>query len=229
MVWLATLLAAGIGFTVLIDRILRMRQIGRIKDRFAADLHDELGANIHAIGMLNEIAKDADSEDERKMLNRRIATLTEQTGTAVRHCTNMLEAKNLYLDLVEDMKRTTRRIATNIEHDFSASGETELTQLKARTRTDLFLFYKESLVNVCRHSGATKMNARLKATPSEVRITIDDNGIGITDSTIGIPPSLQRRARLIGAKVAVSPSPLGGTQISLTLHKRRHPFQRKRL
>lgn len=224
MIWLATLLTAGIGFTILIDRMLRIRSISRMKNRFAADLHDELGANIHAIGMLNELAKDADSEDERNMLSRRIAKLTERTGSAIRHCTNMLEAKNLYLDLVKDMQQASKRIATNIEYNFSASGEAELKQLKPRIQADLLLFYKESLVNICRHSGATKMNACLTATPCEIHLTIDDNGIGIAAP----PPSLQRRARLIGANVAVGPSTQGGTRISLTIHRRRLPFQRKR-
>ncbi|WP_146581502.1 discoidin domain-containing protein [Neorhodopirellula pilleata] len=42
--WLAAFLAVGIGVTFLIDRILRTRQLTELRIRFAADLHDELGA-----------------------------------------------------------------------------------------------------------------------------------------------------------------------------------------
>jgi signal transduction histidine kinase len=125
------------------------------------------------------------------------------------------------------MQRTTKRIATNIEYDFSISGKDKLEQLKPRMKADFFLFYKESLVNVCRHSGATKMNVILKATPRKVLLTIDDNGVGITDSRIVPPPSLVRRAKLIGAKISASPSPLGGVRISLVFPKRRRLFLRK--
>ncbi|MFC1765316.1 ATP-binding protein, partial [Planctomycetota bacterium] len=65
MSWLTALLAAGILFTILVDRIIRMRQLTRMKERFAADLHDELGANLHTIGLLGDLAKEAvDSPDE---------------------------------------------------------------------------------------------------------------------------------------------------------------------
>ena len=50
-------LAIGIGFLILIERNLRLKNAVRIKQRIAANLHDELGANLHAIGMLGRLLK----------------------------------------------------------------------------------------------------------------------------------------------------------------------------
>lgn len=77
MTWLAVLLAAGIGCTVLIDRIVRARQIAEIRKRLAADLHDELGADLHVIGLLGDLAQAAvNSPDRLRGLHQRIRLMS---------------------------------------------------------------------------------------------------------------------------------------------------------
>jgi len=219
MIGIAILFSFSIGFGFLIDRILRMRQLARIKERFAADLHDELGANLHTIGLLSDLAEGAkDSPKELSMLHQRIRAVTERTGTAMRNCTDMLEAKGLYTGLRSDMQRASQRIMADLEYDIVIEGEEHLARLKPRTRVDLFLFYKESLINVSRHSGATELSTRMVARPKEIQLTIRDNGRGLSKGT---PSSLRRRARLLGAKLDVSTPTEGGTCITLTLKTRR--------
>lgn len=219
MKWLAVLLAAGIGLIILINRLLRMREVARIKERFAADLHDELGANLHTIGLLSDLAEQArEKPQELSMLHQRMRAVTEQTRTAMQHCMAMQEASGLYAGLETDMERAAQRIMAKLEHDITIEGEACLRQLKARTRMDLFLFYKECLVNISRHSGATQFTTHLQAGPREIHLSVSDNGHGIGGSQgNGIPSSLKRRARLLGAKVTVDSPTTGGTRISLKL------------
>ncbi len=71
--WLAALLAAGIVFTILIFRNLSMRQVAKIKEQLAADLHDELGADLHTIRLLSDMAEEArNSPEELTSLHQRI-------------------------------------------------------------------------------------------------------------------------------------------------------------
>ena len=56
LAWLTVLLAACIIIAILIGRISSMRQVAEIRERLAADLHDELGANFHTIGLLGDVA-----------------------------------------------------------------------------------------------------------------------------------------------------------------------------
>jgi len=223
MKWLAALLGAGVIFTLLIDRIIRMHEVARIKERFAADLHDELGANLHTIGLLSDLAEQAREEPkELSMFHQRIRAVTERTATAMRHCAAMQEASGLYAGLKADMERAAMRIMAKLEHDISIEGEEFLKQLKPRTRVDLFLFYKECLVNISRHSEATQFSTRLSASPREIHLTVSDNGHGIWESKgNGIPSSLKRRARLLGAIVAVESPVTGGTCITLKLRTER--------
>ena len=221
LIWLVAILIAAIGFTMLTGRMLRMRQASRIKERFAADLHDELGANLHTIGLLSDMAKEAhEAPDKLDKILDRIRVFTERSGTAARHCTNMLEAKGICEDLVDEMTRSSRRLLTDLEYSLDFTGEEVLADLKPRRRIDLFLFFKEALVNVLRHSGATKVQIQLDANKDDITLGIKDNGHGIESNGIEIPASIRRRARLLRAKVAVSHPSEGGTKITLKLKTR---------
>lgn len=180
---------------------------------------------MHAIGLLSDLAEDAkESPDELSMIHQRIRNVTEQTGTAVRHCSDLLEAKGLYSGLLADMERSARRIMAKFSHELSVEGEAHLATLKPRARTDLLLFYKEYLVNISRHSGASEACTLLSATPKEITLSVHDNGRGTTD---GIPKALKRRAKLLGAQLHIESPADGGTTIHLILRIRRKHLQRK--
>ncbi len=217
MSWLAAILVAGIVVSIFLERIVRMRQISNIRKRLAADLHDELGANLHTIGLLSDMAGDSrTTSEELATIHRRIRSETERSGMAVRHCADVLVAGNLYTDLVADMRRASRRIIAKASHNFSCEGEEFLARLRPRARADLFLFYKECLVNISRHSGATQYTTHLSAGPKEVCLTIKDNGQGVPiDVKDGIPPSLLRRAWLLRGKISVEGQGSDGTSINL--------------
>jgi signal transduction histidine kinase len=224
LLWLTGLLMAVSVIIVLIDRIIRQRAVYHTRERIAADLHDELGANLHAIGLLGDLAQTSIHAPEKhgKVLQR-MRALTERTGAAARYCTNLLEARGLYEDLVEDMRKTAARITADLEHHMAFEGEEFIQRLSPRRRIDLFLFYKECLINIIRHSGATRVNTQLTANRNELNLSITDNGHGLNG---GVPSSLKRRARLLGAQVSTEKPEPGGTRISLTLGTRRG-FRRK--
>lgn len=216
--WVAVILGAGIGLLLLYYRILRLRHENRIRERISANLHDELGANLHAIGLLGDLAKDVvDSREDLDDTLDRIRALTERTGSAARNCANMLGAGGVCDDLVAEMRRDSSRLLADLEHDIDIVGEDVLNKLSRRKRIDLYLFYKEALVNVIRHSGATRVETRVRAEAKEVCLSVADNGHGFTG---GAPASLKRRARMLGAQFDVESPISGGTQVKLTLRKR---------
>jgi signal transduction histidine kinase len=229
MYWLATLLAAGGIIGLLIEKVIRQRILFRARERIAANLHDELGANLHAIGLLGDFAKRVvdrkNARAEWAELNEivtDIRALTEETGSTARYCTNMLEAEGLYQNVGEEMKRVSDRLLADLEHDLSVPDDEGLSRLKPRRRIDLLLFYKECLTNIIRHSGATAVMTQLSSGEREICLTVTDNGCGhLTE----VPPSLKRRARLLGAKVARTTPASGGTKITLTLRLHRRKFR----
>ena len=219
MFWLAALLAGAIAFILFYYHFRARRQETNIRERIAANLHDELGANLHAIGLLGDLAKDAvDSREDLVDTLDRIRSLSERTGSAARNCAHMIVAKGICEDLVAEMRRDSRRLLADLEHSITLEGEEILGRLPRRKRIDLYLFHKEALINIIRHSGATAATTQLVASPGEIVLTISDNGCGIAN---GPPSSLKRRARLLGADLSVEPPEAGGTRIVLKLKSRK--------
>jgi signal transduction histidine kinase len=216
---LALGLVIVIALIIIYHRIRSRSQEMRIRERIAANLHDELGANLHAIGLLGDLAKEAvDSREDLVDTLDEIRSLTVRTGSAARNCAHMIAAKGLCEDLTEEMRRDSRRLLADLKHSITFSGEELLPRLSRRKRMDLYLFHKEALVNVLRHSGATEASTRFQASHSEVLLTITDNGCGLAN---GVPASLARRARLLGAEIRTEQPEGGGTRISLKLRIRR--------
>ena len=150
--------------------------------------------------------------------------MTERTGIAVRHCTNMLEAKGLYHDLAGDMRRITERSMVPILSELKIEGEEHIKRLAESVRVGVFLFYKECLMNICRHSGARRMSARLVVKTDRLALSVSDDGKGMDLEKIEHPPSLCRRARLLGATLKVESKPGKGARILLALTTSRFRF-----
>ena len=227
LIALAVILAAAMIVTLLVTRMTRMRQLAKIRLRLAADLHDELGANLHTIGLLSDLAVESREDEEAFAdIQRRIRSEADRSGAEVRGCMDLLALRNYYENLEADMQRAARRIMAKLDHELIIEGEPYLKKLKPRVRVDLFLFYKECLVNISRHSKATAFSSHLSADKAGVRLIIRDNGIGIS---IGIgeqqdgmtPKSLERRAGLLRAKVRIDHPAEGGTVVTLTIPAKR--------
>lgn len=215
MAWLIAILLTAIGFIILVNRMLQQRAIHRTRERIAADLHDELSANLHAISLLSDYSREA--KDDSKQLDHLLVemrALAERTAAATKYCTDLLESKYLCTNLAADMRRTAGRIVADLDHSITIEDEDLLERIPARKRTDIFLFYKESLTNIIRHAGATEVETRLSMNKSELRLSITDNGSGIKNST---PAALKRRARLLNGQLNVEHPRQGGTRIILTL------------
>ncbi|MGJ8643547.1 MAG: histidine kinase [Luteolibacter sp.] len=203
----------------LLSRVLQKKNEAKIRTRIAANLHDELGANLHAIGMLGDLAKDSfDHKEQLEDTMDRIRSLTERTGKAARNCAHMVLAEGVCDDLVAEIRRDAERLLCDLEHEMSIEGEEVLAGLKRRTKIDLYLFYKECLVNVIRHSGASRVVTRLEATSHNVLLEVSDNGEGYEGA---LAASLARRARFLGAKTQILHPEDGGLTVSLTLSLRK--------
>lgn len=223
LVWLVVVLIIVAIFISVLIRLNAQRSIQRIRERIAADLHDELGANLHAIGLLSDLSKKAkDHPAKLSKLLERIRKLTERTGAAARHCTNMLEAEELYSDISEHIWRVSRRLLNDYHHDLSIEGKEHISKLSPRRRIDLCLFYQECLTNILRHSKASHVTTELTANKHRIKLTIIDNGIGLgNDQPYKTPKSVSRRSRLLGSKLIVGRPEDGGTQITLELKIKR--------
>ncbi len=185
-------------------------QASRIRERIAADLHDELGADLQTIGLYSDFAMDSlDSREELVESLQLIREFTDRSGTSAKHCINILEAKGVREDLIEEIRTLSKRMLADHHHyEIDIEGEEFIRDLKPQKRIDLFLFYKECLTNILRHSESTEVSVRIESNGSSTKVSVSDNGIGIAESNGNeTPPSLKRRARLMKAKIRAERPP----------------------
>jgi signal transduction histidine kinase len=102
-------------------------------------------------------------------------------------------------------------------------GEAEI-RLGRDLDTAIFRIAQESLTNVARHAGATKVRLEMEARPDGWLLTIQDNGRGITDGQLADPKSLglmgmRERARAWGGDIVIQGIPGRGTTVSVYIPK----------
>ena len=154
--------------------------------------------------------------------------LTERTSIAARHCTNLLESVGLCDDLKQDMLRASKRVTADLKHEITFTGEQHLGLLDSKIRFDLFLFYKECLTNMIRHSGSTEVITEVIADAEQINLNVSDNGDGMDGvSEFPFPPSLKRRVRFLRGHVIAEPFGCKGVAMKLRVpRKKQHLLNR---
>ena len=222
---LSFLIGGALVIVILLSHIIRLRQMSRLRQRLAADLHDQVGANLHAIGLLSDIAREeatmlATTGEQTSLLGAvgEIRDTTERTAASVRHCSDTLEPHSLHADFEQDMRRIAHRMMEGYDYTITVSDKEQMARLKPLRCADLFLFYKECLVNISRHAHASCFDAMIEAKQGKIRLTITDNGSGMPAGMI--PPSIKRRAKILRGKLSIE-SPVAdtgqGTRIILVI------------
>ncbi len=174
--------------------------------RFSHELHDELGQSLTAV-KANLHALAASDGIDRARLDDCVALVNESIGN-VRELSQLLHPT-----ILDDFglnaaigwlaERFTQR--TGIEVDYHS----EFTErMGEETETHLFRICQEALTNVARHSGATAVAIRLAPHGDKVRLTISDNGSGLSDGTaeqrgMGII-GMRARARGVGGTLDIN-------------------------
>ena len=88
--------------------------------------------------------------------------------------------------------------------------------------TAIFRIFQETLTNIARHAGATRVNVSLKATGEKVGLTVKDNGKGITKEQLAKPNSfgllgMRERTHYWGGDVKISGNPGKGTLVKVDI------------
>ncbi|NDV62060.1 hypothetical protein G0Q06_06345 [Puniceicoccales bacterium CK1056] len=220
--WLLLLCILLVFFAILIGHITRLREIAKLKESFAADMHDELGANIHVIGLLADMAKDAiDSPDELVDAVDEIRAATERTSSSIRNYTKKQFGISEGM-LLQEIERNASRILAGVDYTVHVDGERYVESIDTHRQMNLLLFLKECMVNVSRHSSATKCDIRLRCDDKRTDLSVTDNGKGMEGTpTRDLPPSLKRRAKILRGAAKVTSSESTGTCVTLSMKTHR--------
>jgi len=231
--WVCSMIA-GLTFLIPVFFIERRRLITKdhldqIRKRISADLHDDIGSNLGSISLLARTArKDLVRLDGPKEIAsdlQEVETIARESSLAMRDIVWLLERQQDSIgDLVQRMRETAGRLLREMDFTLDCDSTRTATKLSLDAKRHLFLFFKESIHNILKHSQATRVTIRLSDRADMLVLAIADNGVGIpmtAEARPGAVNKLEDRARVLGGILDIHSSKETGTRISL-LVKRSH-------
>jgi signal transduction histidine kinase len=191
------------------------------KRRLASEVHDELGSILSAAKIsLSLLGKRQQNEADRQRCQE-VYQLTSQALRSVRRISHslrpdVLDLMGLRAALV-DLAGSTQSHA-GIECRLVVAEENEWPLDEAK-RTALYRIAQESLTNVVRHAGATKVVITLREERGVIVLEVKDDGCGIAVErsqdvgSFGLAGMRERAGRL-GGNVEVVAVATGGTRVT---------------
>ncbi|MFN7935949.1 MAG: sensor histidine kinase [Bryobacteraceae bacterium] len=193
--------------------------------RFSHEMHDELGQSLSGLRRMLTRGNEADFASVRP----ECIAIVDEVLQSVRKLSQVLRPvilDDFGLDsgLRWLCERFLQRTRIAVEYTSNFSG-----RLDESLETHLFRIAQEALTNIARHSQATAASVDLHVTPSNVTLTIFDNGHGLLPTaTEGKGPSLgmvgmRARARQLDGELLVENRKEGGLRIQVDAPRRPAP------
>ena len=208
-----------------LEHLRQEQALDRERARIAQDIHDELGANLTSIGLL------ADMGTRHKTDPLAVSRELEQISLTARESVAAMDAivwalnpRNDSLDhFANYLTQFTRDFfrPTKLRTRFDLPANLPAQPLPMETRHQLFLIVKECFNNIVRHAEATEVNLELACDERELRLSISDNGKGLSEKTKreGADGLVNLRDRIgrLGGSLSIKSSAAEGTRLNFTL------------
>ncbi|MFV0253718.1 MAG: sensor histidine kinase [Beutenbergiaceae bacterium] len=192
--------------------------LARERAREAGELHDGLGHQLTAIGLLLTAAhRQRDSNPDRAW--QTVVEARAASADALRDRRTWVRA--LHPTPLEDLEDGTA-FAELAQRFQGTDLGVEVDARVAGLGPDIALIVRrcvqEGLTNVVRHAGARRARVRVHQYDNEVQLEIDDDGAGITESSVGFGlTELRRRVADLGGSLTMSDSTMGGLRLAVVV------------
>ncbi len=212
-------------------RLGRILAVERLRQRIAQDLHDEVGTNLSTIALASQsLALGQRSVKRAAEALETIGTVAQRTTDQMKDIVWMLKTSDDSVgNLVAKMREVAGQLLSGVRYTFTAPSEEFPEKVDLEFKRNVFLFYKECLNNIVKHSEATAVKIHLDYAGKLFQLRIDDDGRGFSEKSVTPGSGLQNlreRGKLIKGLVTIESGPGRGTHISLVVKttQMRHSF-----
>ncbi len=216
-------LLGGVGVFLLVAlpvryRLREKREVERVRERIASDLHDEVGSNLGSIQMFADLAE---GRTGKSLELTRIQRIAAETVSAVRDIVWLLRPEgDSRIGTVEHLRETSSIMLERLDWKFTANEAAWQAELTDEQSRHLFLFFREALHNVLRHAGAEKAEVRVECGDDGFRLVVADDGCGISEKKLARKSTLRalrQRVDSLGAEMTVESREGEGTRLELVI------------
>jgi nitrate/nitrite-specific signal transduction histidine kinase len=214
-----------IGIGAYFFSIYNLRQkikVEEIRNRIAADLHDEVGSNLNSIAIFVELLRKKSPKELNPILDRITSNSTESVQL-MQDTIWAIQAKNDdFQKFMLKMKGFATQIlgAKNISLTFDNQIISNKNLFSMEQRKNAYLIFKESINNIVKHAQASKTDVKIWSERNQVFLQIEDNGIGFDTNENFEGNGLQnfeQRAEECDMKIKIDSEIGKGTSILLSI------------
>jgi two-component system, NarL family, sensor histidine kinase UhpB len=197
----------------------RMREL-ELRNRIAADLHDEVGSSLSSIHMLSQMATRQETGTTHKDILIRMSSNAKETMDRMGDIVWMIKPGETEAgNLKERMERFAYEIGSSKNIDVSTHlDELEKAKLTMAQRKNIYLIFKEAVNNAVKYSDAGKIAIKAGIQNKELNLTVKDNGKGFDKGLVkkgnGLG-NMKNRAHDLNGQLDIITGP-GGTTVQLT-------------
>jgi signal transduction histidine kinase len=226
--WFIVMVAALVGVIVYLlyrYRLARLLELERMRTRIAADLHDDIGANLTKIGILSEVVRQQMNGADGRMAEP-LSSIASISRDSVASMSDIVWAINPMRDSLRDLVRRIREFAgeifasRDIEFELRAPSPEVDLKLGADVRRTILLICKEAVNNIVRHSSCHKADIELRIGGSLLVLLVRDDGQGFDatqDTTGNGLLSMRNRAVSMGGEIEIISGRPSGTTVTLRI------------
>ena len=188
------------------------------RTRIARDIHDSLGHTLTNLDIQLKVARKLRDRDSNKAWQAmdKASLLSAQCIEDVSHAVQTMRRSDFNLNralgnLVEQIRN---------ERVIQIQWEINLPQLSLSTSHQIYCVVKEGLINIQKHSAASKVLFQGYSTATEIVLKLNDNGVGFDPQGVTSGFGLQgilERVQAIKGRLEIESAPGKGTQILVTI------------
>ena len=206
-----------------LEEVHQRLTMGREEERkvLAREIHDiplqKLIEMIYAVKKCQRGAESSLLEEELKKLHEEMLHLLKEIR---RICTQLRPPTLDVIGLASALRSHTEESRPSFAVDLDLMEDRK--QLPEKVAINLFRIYQEALTNVEKHAGAKRVEVKFTLSPSEVVLSVRDNGCGfvvprrlgqfIRQGCFGLM-GMNERVEMMGGKLQVISQPEQGTGI----------------
>ncbi|GAB3509522.1 tetratricopeptide repeat-containing sensor histidine kinase [Emticicia fontis] len=225
----AILLVLLIGlFTIFVlnrNKLKRLQEAEKLRNRIASDLHDEIGSTLSSILMISGMAKNQTANTSNDKSNKMFTKIHSDSQHMMESVDEIIWSVNPVHDSLQGLLLRLREYALplaeskNINLEFKVDEEIGQLALPMEIRRNLYLIMKEALNNLIKYSEASKAIVHFLKDKKDISVVVEDNGKGfdpLLNTTRNGLKNMKLRATEIGAKIDISSSPESGSSVKLS-------------
>jgi two-component system sensor histidine kinase UhpB len=199
----------------------RMKEL-ELRNRIAADLHDEVGSSLSSIHMLSQMASQKTNEPGHQDILSRMSVNAKETMDKMGDIVWMIKPGETEAgSLKQRMERFAYEVGTSKNMEIVVQlAELEKVKLSMEQRKNIYLIFKEAVNNAAKYSGTRKIDIDSSIHNKELKLIIKDAGCGFDHHKAkkgnGLG-NMMNRAEELGGRLEIGSVPDEGTTITLTM------------